>query len=89
MWSWFAFIFAFLFYSLFKEKIMTYTAIIKQVPEGWIGWMEEIPGVNCQEQTYEALVETLAITAREAILLNKEEALASAGSGYRELSLTV
>jgi predicted RNase H-like HicB family nuclease len=68
---------------------MTYTAIVKQVEEGWIGWVEEIPGVNCQEGSYEKLLETLAVTAREAIELNKEEALASAGQGYRELALTV
>jgi len=68
---------------------MTYTAIVKQVSEGWVGWIEEIPGVNCQEATYDTLLETLSITTREAIEFNKEEALASAGSGYRELSLIV
>jgi hypothetical protein len=68
---------------------VTYTAIVKQVEEGWIGWVEEIQGVNCQEKSYEKLLETLAITAREAIVLNREEALASAGQGYRELALTL
>jgi hypothetical protein len=28
-----------------------YTAIIKQNGQWWIGWIEEIPGVNCQEAT--------------------------------------
>lgn len=25
-----------------------YTAIIRQSGDWWIGWIEEIPGVNCQ-----------------------------------------
>jgi hypothetical protein len=28
-----------------------YTAVIKQDAEWWIGWIEEIPGVNCQERS--------------------------------------
>lgn len=28
-----------------------YTAVIKQVNGWWIGWIEEVPGVNCQERT--------------------------------------
>jgi len=48
---------------------MTYTALIKQVEQTWIGWIEEIPGVNCQEDTYEELLETLGITLKEAIEL--------------------
>lgn len=27
-----------------------YTAIIKKDGDGYIGWIEEIPGVNCQEK---------------------------------------
>jgi predicted RNase H-like HicB family nuclease len=44
-----------------------YTAIVKQRGEWWIGWIEEVPGVNCQERTREELLETLKITLREAI----------------------
>jgi hypothetical protein len=28
-----------------------YTAVIKQRGRWWIGWIEEVPGVNCQEAT--------------------------------------
>ena len=28
-----------------------YTAIIKRDGNWWIGWIEEIPGVNCQESS--------------------------------------
>lgn len=44
----------------------TYTAIIKQDGDWWIGWIEEISGVNCQEATREELLESLKITLREA-----------------------
>jgi predicted RNase H-like HicB family nuclease len=48
-----------------------YTAIVKQDGDWWIGWIEEVPGVNCQEGTREELVETLRITLAEATLLNE------------------
>ena len=35
-----------------------FTAVIKQSGRWWIGWIEEVPGVNCQEQTREELLET-------------------------------
>ena len=34
-----------------------YTAVVKQDGAWWIGWIEEVPGVNCQEQTYQELIE--------------------------------
>ena len=40
----------------------SYTAVIKQSGAWWIGWIEEVPGVNCQEPTREKLLETLKIT---------------------------
>jgi predicted RNase H-like HicB family nuclease len=44
-----------------------YTAIVKKDEDWWIGWVEEIPGVNCQEKTKEELLETLRLTLREAL----------------------
>ncbi|MBI1317582.1 MAG: type II toxin-antitoxin system HicB family antitoxin [Candidatus Hydrogenedens sp.] len=52
-----------------------YTAVIKQQADCWIGWIEEIPGVNCQEPTREALLETLKATLEEAIEMNRVDAL--------------
>lgn len=37
----------------------SYTAVAKQDGEWSIGWIEEVPGVNCQEHTREALLESL------------------------------
>jgi predicted RNase H-like HicB family nuclease len=66
-----------------------YTAIIKQDGEWWIGWIEEIPGVNCQEKTHEELLQSLQITLQEALQFNREEALSNAGSGYREEMIAI
>ena len=35
---------------------MGYTAVVKHRGEWWIGWIEEVPGVNCQERTHEELI---------------------------------
>ena len=53
-----------------------YTAVIKNDDAWWIGWIEEIPGVNCQEKTKEELLNTLRLTLKEALEMNKLEALA-------------
>ena len=47
-----------------------YTAVIKQDDGWWIGWIEEIPGVNCQERSREELVDSLRETLREALDLS-------------------
>jgi len=64
-----------------------YTAVIKKDDDWWIGWVEEIPGVNCQEKTKEELLETLRVTLKEALVMNKNEALAVAESNYSEVVL--
>ena len=46
-----------------------YTAVIKRDGDWWI---EEVPGVNCQEATYEELRETLRVTLEEILALNTE-----------------
>ena len=66
-----------------------YTAVIKNEEGWWIGWIEEISGVNCQEKTREELVETLKITLQEAIEFNKEEALIAAGEVYMEEKIAI
>lgn len=52
-----------------------YTAIIKQDGDWWIGWIQEVPGVNCQEATREELLETLRITLGEMLELNRQDAI--------------
>lgn len=62
----------------------SYTAVIKQDGDWWIGWIEEIPGVNCQEPTREELVESLRITLLEALEFNRQDAVDAAGDTYEE-----
>lgn len=66
-----------------------FTAIVKQDGEWWIGWIEELIGVNCQEHTRDELMESLRVTLKEALALNKQEALAAAGAGFLEETIAV
>ncbi len=55
-----------------------YTAIIKQDGDFWIGWIKEIPGVNCQEFTIDELMfslETNLIESIECEVENKDDML--------------
>jgi hypothetical protein len=55
-------------------------AVVKQQGDCWIGWIEEVPGVNCQEPTRQELVQTLKTTLREALELNRTDAIDAAGA---------
>jgi hypothetical protein len=67
----------------------TYTAVVKQDGEWWIGWIEEVPGVNCQERTRDGLLESLRVTLSEALDMNRADAKQAAGKGYEELTIAV
>jgi len=67
----------------------TYTAVIKQSGAWWIGWIDEVPGVNCQERTRAELLETLEVTLREALELNRREAPDAAGETLEEAPIAV
>ena len=67
----------------------SYTAVIKQSGPWWIGWIEEIPGVNCQERTREELLESLRVTLREALELNRRKAREAAEAGFEEAAIAL
>ena len=69
--------------------IQTYTAVIQQDEGWWIGWIQEIPGVNCQERTKDELLETLRITLRETIEYNREEAINAAKIEHQEVTIQI
>jgi hypothetical protein len=48
-----------------------------------------VPGVNCQEKTRDALLESLRVTLREALEFNRTNAIEAAGDGYEELEIAV
>jgi predicted RNase H-like HicB family nuclease len=49
----------------------TYTAVTQQSGDWWIGWIEEIPGVNCQERTCEKLLESLKEALGELLVSSR------------------
>ncbi len=67
----------------------TYTAITKRDGDWWIGWIEEVPGVNCQEPTREKLLSSLKVTLKEALEFNREEAVEAAADDYAEVDLVI
>lgn len=67
----------------------TYTAVVKQDGAWWIGWIEEVPGVNCQEATRAELLESLRVTLVESLEMNREDARRVAGNDYEELSIAI
>ena len=66
-----------------------FTAVIKQDGDWWIGWVEEIPGVNCQGKTRSELQKNLRSALKEALEFNRDEALAAAQEGYQEESIVL
>ena len=67
----------------------TCTAVVKKSGAWWIGWVEEVPGVNCQEASKKELIESLQVTLREALELNRRDTLAAAGEGFDEEPIVV
>ena len=60
----------------------TYTAVVKRDGEWWIGWVEEVPGVNAQEESRELLITSLRKVLSEALVMNREEVRQAAGACY-------
>ena len=66
----------------------SYTAVIQQSGDWWIGWVEEVPGVNSQGKTREELMENLHSALDEALEMNRADALAACQGTYEEVSMT-
>jgi predicted RNase H-like HicB family nuclease len=64
-----------------------YTAAIRRDGRWWIGWVEEVPGVNSQGETREELLSNLREALTEAIEMNREDARKAAGEQFEEVSL--
>ncbi|WP_148597922.1 type II toxin-antitoxin system HicB family antitoxin [Aquisphaera giovannonii] len=64
-----------------------YTAVIQQHDEWWIGWVEEVPGVNSQGATRDELLENLRDALEEALEMNRLDARAAADGEFEEVSL--
>jgi predicted RNase H-like HicB family nuclease len=66
----------------------SYTAVIQFHDPWWIGWIEEIAGVNSQGATREELLENLNSTLHEAIEMNRADAIAACDGAYEEVSIS-
>jgi len=64
-----------------------YTAVVQQDGEWWIGWVEEVPGVNSQGTTREELLDNLRDALGEALEMNRAAAQAAATGVYEEVCL--
>lgn len=66
-----------------------YTAVVNTDGDCWYGWIEEVPGVICQEATRDELLESLKVTLREALEFNRTDAIDAAGGDFEELEIAV
>ena len=64
-----------------------YTAVIQQDGEWWIGWVQEVPGVNSQGRTREELLENLRDALDEALEMNRADAKAAANGAFEEATI--
>ena len=65
-----------------------YTAVVRHTGAWWIGWVEEVPGVNSQGETGEELLDNLRSALEEALEMNRADAIAAVDGPYEEVSLT-
>ena len=64
-----------------------YNAVIRQDGKWWIGWIEEVPGVNSQGATRDELLNNLREALSEAIEMNRKDARNAAGAVYEEVAI--
>ena len=72
-----------------------FTAIVIKDGDWWLGWIEEIPGVNAQEQTKEELMISLKEAAKDILEIHRIEArkkmngMFGANGRFEEISLAL
>lgn len=66
-----------------------FTAIVRRDGDWWIGWIDEVPGVNAQERTQEELADSLKSALEEALEFYREDARAAAGDTYSEIKIAI
>jgi predicted RNase H-like HicB family nuclease len=54
-----------------RQVLMSFTAVFQKVPEGFIGFIEELPGANTQGDTIEQVRENLHEAASLIIETNR------------------
>lgn len=65
----------------------TFTAVIQRDGKWWIGWIEEVVGVNAQSRTRQELLGDLKLALNEALEMNRADAISAAKDAYEEVSI--
>lgn len=72
------------------SKQKEYTGIIQKHGEWWIGWVKEVPGVNCQEHTYDELIESLHLGLKDILEYDEEQSKnIKSNNDYQEVPIYV
>lgn len=67
-----------------------FTAIVKKDGDWWVGWIEEIPGANAQEESKEELLISLREAALDILELNRQAARCAAeNDDFEEISVAI
>jgi predicted RNase H-like HicB family nuclease len=66
----------------------TYTAVVQKDGLWWVGWIEEIPGVNSQGATRDELMDNLESALVEMLEMNRASARSSAGVDFEEIRIS-
>ena len=74
---------------MLKRMKQEFTAILKKDSGWWIGWIEEIPGVNSQGKTKTELMKNLRSALSEALEFNRDDARKAAVDDYEEAAILV
>ncbi len=65
-----------------------YTAVVRRDGDWWIGWIEEIPGVNSQGASRDELMDNLRSALTEMLEMNRAEAKSVAGDDFEEVRIS-
>ena len=65
-----------------------FTAVVQRDGRRWVGWVQEIPGVNSQGESRKELMENLQSALKEMLELNRAEALKAAGDDFEEVRIS-
>ena len=65
-----------------------YTAVVQKSGDWWIGWVEEVLGVNSQGETRDELIENLRSALQEALEMNRADAISPCQGPYEEVRLS-
>ncbi len=72
-----------------RRTTTVFTAVVQRDGKWWIGWVEEIPGVNGQGRSRAACLASIRSALTEALEMNRDDALSTAEQPYEEVSIAV